>query len=400
MKDILGGISNGNAGRKVSLRLSVPSMKKIPVCQPYLNGKELEYVQDAVSSTWISSQGKYLDRFEREFPNYVGMKYGTSTCNGTTALHLALRAIGIGPGDEVILPSFTMIATAFAISYCGATPVLVDANPDDWNLDVSKLEAAISPRSKAVLVVHIYGHPTDMDQVVQVASRHGLVIVEDAAEAIGSEYRSRRCGSLGNVSCFSFFANKNITCGEGGMVLSNEASMHDRLRYLKNLSFPLNKGREYLHDEIGYNYRMSNLHAALGCAQLERVDEYVEMRRTNAALYADRLRNIPGLRLPVERDWAMNTYWMYGVLCEREFGVSRRELIEKLAANGIETRKFFRPMHLQKSIREYGFRAPLPMPVSEQLGENGLYLPSSSSLRVEDIDYIVQTISEIQRGRI
>jgi perosamine synthetase len=382
----------------VSSQLSVSSVKRIPVCQPYLNGREMEYVQDAVCSTWISSQGKYLERFEQEFPAYIGMKHGTSTCNGTTALHLALRAIGIGPGDEVILPSFTMIATAFAICYCGATPVLLDADQGDWNLDVSKLAAAISPKSKAILVVHIYGHATDMDPILEVASRHNLAVVEDAAEAIGSEYKGRKCGSLGTISCFSFFANKNITCGEGGMVLTNEDSLHDRLRYLKNLSFPLSKGREYVHDEIGYNYRMSNLHAALGCAQLERVDEYVGMRRRNAALYADRLRDIPGLRLPVERSWAKNTYWMYGVLREEEFGVSREELMEKLAAHGIDTRRFFKPMHLQKSIRQHGFRAPFAMPVSEYLGETGLYLPSSSSLGVEDIDYIAETLSKIRRG--
>jgi perosamine synthetase len=378
---------------------SQPSVKRIPVCQPYLNGKEIEYVQDAVASTWISSQGKYLDRFEREFPAYIGVKHGTSTCNGTTALHLALRAAGIGPGDEVILPSFTMIATAFAICYCGATPVLLDADLEDWNLDVSKLEAAISPKSKAILVVHIYGHPTDMDAVLQIASRHNLLVIEDAAEAIGSEYNGRRCGSFGNMSCFSFFANKNITCGEGGMVLSNEDAVYERLRYLKNLSFPLGKPREYIHEEIGYNYRMSNLHAALGCAQMERIDEYVEMRRRNAVLYRERLHGVLGLRLPVERSYAKNTYWMYGVLCEKEFGVPREELMKKLAAHGIETRKFFRPMHLQKSVREHGFRAPLQMPISEHLGESGFYLPSSSSLSVEDIDCIVDTICKIRGGK-
>ena len=371
------------------------SMSKIPVCQPFLNGKEVEYVRDAVDSTWISSQGKYLERFEKEFPAYVGRKHGTCTCNGTTALHLALRAAGIGPGDEVILPSFTMIATAFAICYCGAIPVLIDANPDDWNLDVSKLETAISAKTKAILVVHIYGHPTDMDPVLESAARHNLLVIEDAAEAIGSEYKGKLCGSFGNISCFSFFANKNITCGEGGMVLTNDDLLYDRLRYLKNLSFPLGKSREYVHEEIGYNYRMSNLHAAVGCAQLERVHEYVEMRRRNAALYSQRLSRIPGLRLPVESRSVKNSYWMYGVVCEKQFPVSRDELIAKLLDRGIESRKFFKPMHLQKSIRDYGFRAPAAMPISEQLGDAGLYLPSSSSLGVEDIDRICDAIAEI-----
>jgi perosamine synthetase len=371
------------------------SLSKIPVCQPFLNGKEVEYVRDAVDSTWISSQGKYLERFEKEFPAYVGRKRGTCTCNGTTALHLALRAAGIGPGDEVILPTFTMIATAFAICYCGATPVLLDANLDDWNLDVFKLEAAVSPKTKAILVVHIYGHPTDMDAIREFADRHNLVVIEDAAEAIGSEYKGKLCGSFGSISCFSFFANKNITCGEGGMVLTDDERMYDRLRYLKNLAFPLGRNREYEHEEIGYNYRMSNLHAALGCAQLERVHEYVEMRRHNAALYSQRLSRIPGLRLPVERASVKNSYWMYGVVCEKQFPVSRDVLMEKLLERGIESRKFFKPMHLQKSIREYGFRAPAAMPVSKHLGDNGLYLPSSSSLAVEDIDRICEAIAEI-----
>jgi perosamine synthetase len=364
-----------------------------------LSGREIEYVQDAVASTWISSQGKYLDRFEKEFAEYVGRKHGTATCNGTTALHLALRAAGIGPGDEVILPTFTMIATAFALCYCGATPVLVDADPQDWNLDVAQLEAAVSPKTKAILVVHIYGHPTDMDAVLKVASRQRLKVIEDAAEAIGSEYKGARCGSFGDISCFSFFANKNITCGEGGMALSNDDDMHDRLRYLKNLSFPLGKNREYSHDEIGFNYRMSNLHAALGCAQLEHVDEYVAMRRRNAELYTERLQGIGGLTLPVERPSVRNSYWMYGVLCEENFGVSRDVLIEKLAARGIETRKFFSPMHFQKSVQEHGLRAPAPMPVAEHLGRTGLYLPSSSSLEADDIDWIAESISLINRGR-
>jgi perosamine synthetase len=375
------------------------SMTKIPVCQPFLNGNEAEYVRDAVDSTWISSQGKYLERFEKDFPAYVGMKHGTCTCNGTTALHLAMRAAGIGPGDEVILPTFTMIATAFAICYCGATPVLLDANQDDWNLDVSQLESAISPKTKAILVVHIYGHPTDMDPVLEFAARHNLVVIEDAAEAIGSEYKGKLCGSFGRISCFSFFANKIITCGEGGMALTNDALLYDRLRYLKNLSFPLGKSREYVHEEIGYNYRMSNLHAALGCAQLERVREYVEMRRRNAALYSQRLARIPGLRLPVERPSVKNSYWMYGIVCEKQFPVSRDELIAKLLELGIESRKFFKPMHLQKSIRDHGFRAPSSMPVSEHLGDAGLYLPSSSSLAVEDIDRICDAIAEIASGK-
>ncbi len=373
--------------------------RRIPVCVPCLMGREEEYVRDALRSTWISSRGKYLERFEREFPAYVGVKYGTATCNGTAALHLALRALNLGVGDEVILPTFTMIASAFAVCYCGAIPVLLDCDPYDWNMDVTQLEAAVSSRTRAIMVVHIYGHPTNMDPVMDVARRHNLTVIEDAAEAHGSEYRGKRCGAFGHVSCFSFFANKNMTCGEGGMAVTDDPKINDRLRYLKNLCFPLSDARSYSHDEIGFNYRMSNLHAAIGCAQLERVAEYVAMRRCNARRYNDRLREIPGLRLPIERPWAKNTYWMYGIACDKEFGITRDELADKLAAAGVETRSFFKPMHEQKAIVAHGFRAPVPMPNAEALGRKGLYLPSSSSLSESDVDYICETICAARNRR-
>jgi perosamine synthetase len=369
--------------------------KSIPVCAPFLGGRERDYVLDAVASNWISSRGSYLERFEQEFPVYVGMKYGTATCNGTQALHLALRALGIGPGDEVILPTFTMVASAFAICYCGATPVLLDCDPQDWNLNTSLLESAITHKTKAIMVVHIYGHSTNMDPVMELARQRGLLVVEDAAEAHGSEYKGRRCGSFGHVSCFSFFANKNMTCGEGGMALTNDAAIFSRLRYLKNLSFPLSNTRVYDHNEIGYNYRMSNVHAAIGCAQLERLDDYVAMRRRVAVSYSERLGDIPGIRLPIERPWAKNTFWMYAILCEKEFGIGRDQLMADLAERCIETRPFFKPMHLQKALCDYGFRAPFPMPVSETISKTGLYLPSSSSLQPEDIDYICDAIRDV-----
>lgn len=373
--------------------------RKIPVCVPCLMGREEEYVQDAVRSTWISSRGKYLERFEREFPAYVGVKHGTATCNGTVALHLALRALDLGAGDEVILPSFTMIASAFAVCYCGATPVLLDCDPCDWNMDVSQLEAAVSSRTRAIMVVHIYGHPTNMGPVLDVARRHNLKVIEDAAEAHGSEYQGKRCGAFGHASCFSFFANKNMTCGEGGMVVTDDVELYDRLRYLKNLCFPLTDVRSFSHDEIGFNYRMSNVHAAIGCAQLEKVAEYVSMRRSNARRYNERLQGIPGLRLPIERPWAKNSYWMYGIACDKDFGVSRDELASRLAAAGIETRRFFMPMHEQKAIIAHGFRAPAPMPNAEALGRQGLYLPSSSSLSESDIDYTCEMISAVHNHR-
>lgn len=375
------------------------AIKKIPVCTPFLDGREKEYVLDAVASTWISSRGSYLDRFERDFPAYVGVQYGTSTPNGTLALHLALKSIGIGPGDEVILPTFTMIASALAICYCGATPVLLDADAEDWNLNTEKLKGALSSRTKAIMVVHIYGHPTHMGPVLDFAHENGLIVIEDAAEAHGSEYEGQRCGSMSKVGCFSFFANKNITCGEGGMVVTDDKEVYDRLRYYKNLCFPLGDARIYDHHDIGFNYRMSNLHAALGCAQLEKIDQYVAMRRRNANLYRERLCEIPGLQLPIERPWARNTYWMYGVICNPEFGHSREALMVKLAEFGVETRAFFKPMHLQEALIKYGFRAPHAMPVAEDLGRSGLYLPSGSNLTVEEIDYVADCVARVHRTR-
>ncbi|MDR3413929.1 MAG: DegT/DnrJ/EryC1/StrS family aminotransferase [Formivibrio sp.] len=374
--------------------------RRIPVCVPYLNGREEEYIQDAVHSTWISSRGKYLDRFEKEFPAYVGVKYGTATCNGTLALHLAAKALNLKAGDEVILPSFTMIASTFALCYCGVVPVFLDCDPEDWNMDVNQVEAAISPKTRAIMVVHIYGHPTNMGPVMEIARRHNLQVIEDAAEAHGSEYLGQKCGSFGDVNCFSFFANKNMTCGEGGMVVTDSPELFDRLRYLKNLCFPLGDARRYDHEEIGFNYRMSNLHAALGCAQLECIDEYVDLRRKNAHAYNERLGTIPGLQLPVERSWAKNTYWMYGVVCNQDFGFTRDELAIKLAAAGIETRAFFKPMHQQKALIDYGFRAPFPLPHSEALGSQGLYLPSSSSLSESEMDYVCDTIRRLQGSHV
>lgn len=371
--------------------------KKIPVCTPYLNGNEAKYVLDAVTSTWISSRGPYLDRFEREFPEYIGVKYGTATANGTVALHLALRALGIGPGDEVILPTFTMIASALAICYCGATPVLVDADPEDWNMDVGGLKQALSSRTKAIMPVHIYGHPTDMGPLLEFAREYGLLVLEDAAEAHGSEYLGKRCGSLSNLAAFSFFANKNMTCGEGGMVVTDDEELYNKLRYYKNLCFPLSDARTYQHDEIGYNYRMSNIHAALGCAQMEKIDQYVALRRAHAGRYSERLKHVAGLRLPTERPWARNTYWMYGVVLGRDFGATRDAVMAELARNGIETRAFFRPMHLQKAIANHGFRSAQAMPVSEDLGENGMYLPSGSNLKEEEIDYVAECLVRLQK---
>jgi len=292
--------------------------KFIPVCEPLYLGNERKYVLDAVGSRWISSSGDYIKRFEECFSNYCGMKYGIAVTSGTAALHLALKALGIKKGDEVIIPDFTMVAVLFTVLYCGAKPVFIDAEPDTWNIDVKKIEEKITKKTKAIIVVHTYGHPVDMEPVIRFARKYDLYIIEDVAEAHGARYKKRRCGSIGHISCFSFYANKIITTGEGGMVLTSRRELAEKCRYYKNLCFPLGKKRDYIHNDIGFNYRMTNVQGALGLAQLENIDKFIERRRKNAGLYSRLLRDIPGIQLPVEKKYAKNVYWMYGIIIEPE----------------------------------------------------------------------------------
>ncbi len=367
----------------------------IPVCEPLLSDKELEYVTDCLKTNWISSKGKYIEEFEGKFANYCGCRYGISTTNGTTALHLALVSIGIGPDDEVIVPAFTMISTVFAVVYTGAKPVLVDAEPETWNINTAKIEERITSKTKAILPVHIYGHPCDMDPIMELAKRHNLSVIEDAAEAHGAEYKSRKAGGIGHVNCFSFYANKIITTGEGGMVVTNNKDIAEKAMSLKDLAH--SKDKRFLHTDLGYNYRMTNLQAAIGLAQFERIDELVERRRGNACLYNSLLRDIKGIRLPPEKEWAKNVYWMYSILVEDEFGMSRDALMEKLAENEIDTRTFFIPMHQQPVFNNMGLFEGESYPVAEELSQKGLYLPSGSGLTKEQIEYVCQTISEIRK---
>jgi perosamine synthetase len=371
------------------------SRRHIPVCEPYLGGREAEYVQDCLSSNWISSAGKYLAQFEAGFARYCGCEQGIATTSGTTALHLAVAARGLGPGDEIIMPAFTIAAPLFAALYVGATPVLVDVDPDTWTMRVDHIAAKVGPRTRAILPVHMYGHPCDMDPVNELAQRHDLWVLEDAAEVHGAEYKGRKCGSLGDAACFSFYANKIISTGEGGMVVTNDAAFAERCRSLKNLAF--NHDRRFLHDAIGFNYRMTNLQAAVGLAQLEKANEYVALRRGHATSYTALLRDVEGLRLPVERAWARNVYWMYGVVVEDTFGCSRDDLMTGLAERGVETRTFFVPMHEQPAFRQRELFCNEQYPVASDLGRRGLYLPSSTGLSETDLAYVVDAVRDVQR---
>ncbi len=364
----------------------------IPVSDPKLDGNELRYVTQCIQSNWISSAGRFVRDFEEAFAAAVGCRYGVACSNGTTALHLTLATLGIGPGDEVIIPTFTMIATANAVRYTGTTPVLVDSERGTWNLDIGQLEAKITPRTRGIVLMHTYGHPVDTDPVLDLAARRGLWVVEDAAEAHGARYRDRPVGSLTRAASFSFYANKIITTGEGGMVTTNDAELARVARRLRDHAF--SDERHFWHKYLGFNYRMTNMQAAVGLAQVERLEEFVGIRRANAARYTRALSKIPGLTLPVERPWARNVYWMYGMVVDDAFGISRDELRQRLARRGIETRTFFIPIHIQPIYYEL-FKGQR-YPVAEELCRRGLYLPSGATLTEAEVDYICEAVREVR----
>lgn len=365
----------------------------IPVCEPYLNGNELKYVTEAVSTGWISSSGSYVDKFEDAFAKYNGVRYGVAVTNGTAAIHLALAALGIGKGDEVIIPSFTMIATAFAVCYTGAMPVFVDVDRKTWNIDVQKIEEKITKKTKAIIPVHIFGNPCDMKTIREIADKYGLYIVEDAAEAHGAEVEGEKVGAFSDIAAFSFFANKNITTGEGGMCITDNSDYADKCRYYKNLCFSLNGSRNYEHEDIGFNYRMSNIHAAIGLAQTEKADEYRKLRINNHKLYKQYLSGKNGIIFQQDTQNSLNVHWMNAIVIEhREYGHSRDELMHYLKDNGVDTRLLFVSMSRQKSLQKYGCDCSGEYPVTDWLAENGLYLPSGSNLRREQIKNICDLI--------
>lgn len=365
----------------------------LPVCTPLLLGNECKYVEDAVKSGWISSSGSYVKAFEDAFARYCGVKHGISVCNGTLALHLALVALGVGKGDEVIVPDFTMIASAFAVCYTGAMPVFVDADEKTWNIDVRKIEEKITSKTRAIMPVHIFGNPCDMNEIHKIATKHNLVIVEDAAEAHGATYKGKKTGNLSQIAGFSFFANKNITTGEGGMVVTNDDDLADKCRYHKNVCFPINGPRNYMHDDIGFNYRMSNIHAAIGLAQTERAEEYRNLRIEHGKMYYERLENIKGLQLQKIQENGESVFWMNGIVITDEYGKSRDKLINYLKEDGIDTRLFFNGMHRQKALQKYGCNCSGEYQISDFLADNGFYLPSGSNLTEKDIDRVCKKIA-------
>jgi perosamine synthetase len=370
----------------------------IPVNQPLLNGNELKYLAECIETGWISSEGPFVRRLEEGMAKLTGQRHGVAVANGSVALDVAVNALGLGPGDEVILPTFTIIACAAAIVRAGATPVVVDSEPLTWNIDPGQIEEKITSRTKAIMVVHIYGLPVDMDPVLRIAARYGLKIIEDSAEQIGQEYRSRGAsrpvGSFGDIATFSFYPNKHVTTGEGGMIVTSDDSLAERCRNLRNLCF--GKQRRFVHEELGWNFRMSNLQAAVGVAQLERLPETIEKKRRIGAWYGELLADLDVLeRLPSQTAYAENVHWVYGVVLKELVPFDAEEVMRRLGALGIGTRPFFWPMHEQPALRKLGLFDGVSCPVAERLARRGFYLPSGVALERAQAETVAQALEEI-----
>ncbi len=363
----------------------------IPVFRPRLNELSRKFATDALWAGEISgTSGHYLLEFEREFAAYCGVKEAVAVSSGSTALHLACVIAGITHGDEVLVSALTNIATANAVVQCGGVVVPIDSDPDTWNMNTDLLKAKITSRTKAIIPVHIYGHPVDMAPIHRLARKYNLIVIEDAAEAHGAEYLGARAGSLGDMGCFSFYANKIITTGEGGMLTTSNSDFADRARYFRNLAFG---SPRFLHRDVAFNYRLTNLQAAIGLGQLREIEDVIQLKRDLAYRYIYRLQSVPGLALPVEREWARNVYWMFSMVVLPTFGISRDELMRRLLAVGIETRTMFCPLNLQPALMNRGAVNKDTCPIAENLWDNGLYLPSDPYLSDRELDWICNVIA-------
>ncbi len=369
----------------------------IPVNIPLLDGNEKKYLNECIDTGWISSEGPFIKRFEDGFAAKMGRKHGIAVSNGSVALDTALIALGLQEGDEVIMPTFTIICCASAIIRVGAIPVLVDSDAIHWNMDVDLIESKITPKTKAIMVVHIYGIPVDMDKVLQIAQKYNLKIIEDAAEQHGQYYKERPVGSFGDISCFSFYPNKHITTGEGGMIATDNLELAERCRSLRNLSFQ--SERRFVHYELGYNYRLTNMQAAIGLAQLERMDEFVQKKRRIGEIYNDLLYNVKGIQLNLnETDYANSIYWVYGIVLKDEIPFDASEAIKKLEKIGVGARPFFWCMHEQPVFQKMNLFNDESHPVSENLARRGLYIPSGLGLTDEQVIVAANRFKSIFNG--
>lgn len=358
----------------------------IPISKPSITDKEIAYVTDAVSSTWISSLGKYIDRFETEFASFCGTRYGVATSNGTVALHLALVALGIGKGDEVIVPDLSFVATVNTILQAGAVPVFADIDPYNLCMDPRELEKVITSRTKAIMPVHLYGHPADMNAINAIAEKHNLLVIEDAAEAHGASIHGRKVGNWGVCGSFSFYGNKNITTGEGGMITTNDEALYNRLRHLRDHA--MSKEKRYWHTECGYNYRMTNLQAALGCAQLERIDALMERKRQIFKIYSAQLSGVPGISLNRTCAWATHAYWLVCLEIENYNETQRDAFIQRLKALGVDSRPYFYPMSAMPYLQDAN------TPVTHSVSQKGLNLPTYFDLTEEEVHRVCEAVKQ------
>lgn len=365
----------------------------IPVNEPLFDGNEKKYLNQCIDEGWISSEGPFVKEFEEKFSSYLGSRYGIAVCNGTVALETALFAAGITKGDEVIMPTFTIISCASAALRLGAKPILVDSEPDTWNMDVTQIKGKITNRTKAIMPVHIYGHPVDMNPVMELAEEHDLKVIEDAAEAHGALYRGKKAGAIGDVGSFSFYANKIVTTGEGGMVITDDEETADRARGYRNLCF--RSGRRFYHTELGQNFRMTNLQAAIGVAQLEQIERFIEIKRKNAQRYTEKLKGFKGVKTPAEKEWAKNVYWMYAIELSEDLGITAKQMAENLAKKGIGTRPFFLGLHEQPVFHRMELFLNAHYPVAERIARQGLYLPSGHTLTEGQIEYVCDVVKTI-----
>jgi len=365
----------------------------IPVSQPVFNGNEKKYILEALDTGWISSEGPFVSKFEEEFSKKVNRQYGIAVSSGTAALDIAVKALDIGVGDEVIMPTFTIISCAASVVKRGAIPIFIDVDPITWNMNVSQIEEKITNRTKAIMAVHIYGLPVDIDPLIDLANQYKLLVIEDAAEMHGQTYKNRLCGSFGHISTFSFYANKNITTGEGGMIVTNSKSLRDRCRSLRNLC--LQDKKRFIHSELGWNYRLTNIQAAIGLAQLERLEEIVEKKRRIGRWYNNLLNNLEGISLPLENtDYANNIYWVYGIVINKD-NLNVEDLINLLKIEGIGSRPFFYPLHLQPVLVDYKKFNNTKFPVSEKISKQGLYLPSGLGISHTEIKKVANVLRDI-----
>jgi perosamine synthetase len=366
----------------------------IAVNEPLLDGNEKKYLIECIETGWISSEGPFIKEFEKNFSKRVGRKHAIAVSNGSAALDASIEALGIGLGDEVIMPTFTIISCITQIIRNGAIPVLVDSDPMTWNMDVTKIEEKITSRTKAIMIVHIYGLPVDVDPVLEIARKYNLKIIEDAAEMHGQTYKGKPCGSFGDVSTFSFYPNKHITTGEGGMILTDDDELAESFRSLRNLCFQ--PERRFIHERLGWNLRMTNLQAAIGVAQLERLEEFVARKRKMGELYTNLLRGVPGIQLPLPRtDYADNIYWVYGIVIDSSLELDAFEIMQRLQDRGIGSRPFFFPMHQQPVFKKQGMFADQTYPVSERMNQKGFYIPSGLAMTSEKIETVANVLKDI-----